>query len=495
MRLTHVFLAAVLLQPAATVAQVTPPARRPPVAPPGAPSVPPPGHVWPTPQLAPPAGLPPGLDHDMKYGLAYNHEPPRGQQWYQDDPADSLYRAAYAYLNRQEYRQAADRFSNLRTRHPNSRYFCDAAYYEALSRHRLGTQADLRTGYRVLEGLGARCTTGARSREDMPELAARINNALARVGDAEAAERLKRAASEGQNVCDREERSIKIDALNALAQMDPQTANPVLRSVLNTKDVCSAPVRRQAIDLVARRNDTASVALLVQIARNEADPQNQLEAVRALGRMSSDAAYGGLEALIRSSNDERIQMEAAGAMARNDNTRVQAAVRALIERKDVSERIRLSAINSLAGRNLTTEYWQTLYGRVESEELRKAILNALSRNNSDEVQQFLLGLARNPAEPSTIRAAALSRVRSTAPIADLYKIFEAADSRSMRITIVAGLSQRKEPEATDRLIDILKNSTDPEVRGTALRALSQSPRKDDPKVIKALTDLVVCCSR
>ena len=92
--------------------------------------------------------------------------------------------------------------------------------------------------------------------------------------------------------------------------------------------------------------------------------------------------------------------------------------------------------------------------------------------------------------PSSVRALAVSRVRQNAPIADLYKLFETADSRTMRQAIVSGIAARKEPEATDRLIDIAKRGTDPEVRATAIRYLGQPARRDDPKVRKALADIL-----
>jgi hypothetical protein len=201
--------------------------------------------------------------------VSWTHSP-RAQQWYQEDPADSLFRAAHALFSKQEYRAAATRFTDVRSRFPTTRYFCDAAYFEAFSRYRLGTQADLRTAYTVLSGLGERCATASR-RADVPELQARVDGALARLGDAAAADRVRRAASQGQNICDREERTIRTEALSALAQVDPAAADPVLRSVLNQKDECSAPIRRQALALVARRNDAQSVALLAQSARNDPD--------------------------------------------------------------------------------------------------------------------------------------------------------------------------------------------------------------------------------
>src|SRR5688572_140936 len=174
------------------------------------------------------------------YGYQGGSYSPRGVQFYQNDPADSLYRVAYAYLNRYEYRQAAERYSELRTKFPSSRYFCDAAYWESLARYRLGSPNDLRTAYRVLESTSGKCVTTNRS-QDAPELLARVNGALARQGDAEAAERVKTAASRGQNICDREERNVKVEAMSALAQMDQQAAIPVLRTVLASRDECMAP--------------------------------------------------------------------------------------------------------------------------------------------------------------------------------------------------------------------------------------------------------------
>jgi HEAT repeat protein len=445
-------------------------------------------------QIAQAAEAVKSVQHGFNYGFDRFHDVlPRQQVWYQGDPADSLYRAASGLLNRYEYRSAADRFSNLRTRHPNSRYFCDAAYYESLARYRLGTPGDLRTAYRVLDTMGPRCTTRSRG-EDVPELLTRVNGALARLGDAEAAERLRRAASQGQNICDQEERNVKIEALSALAQMDPQAANPVLRTVLSSKDVCMAPVRRQALQLVARRNDAESVATLGVIARNDSDRETQLEAVRALGRMSNDAAFSALEEFLRTSNDERMQMEVASTMARSDNPRAQLGVRALLERNDVSERIRISAANALASRsNLSTDYWRSLYSKVESDELRTAVVNAIAKINTDEAHNLLLALARDPAQPPAARAAATSKILTSAPVNELHRLLQTADSRPVRQMIVSGIAARREPEATDRLIDIAKSSTDPEVRNAAIRALSRTPRKEDPKVVKAMADILGCC--
>jgi HEAT repeat protein len=66
-------------------------------------------------------------------------------------------------------------------------------------------------------------------------------------------------------------------------------------------------------------------------------------------------------------------------------------------------------------------------------------------------------------------------------------MYDAADSRSMREQLIAALAVRKEPEATDKLIEIAKNSTDLEMRRLAINYLS---RKNDPRATKLLMELI-----
>lgn len=431
------------------------------------------------------------------YPSGFDEEPglTRRVQWYQDDPADSLFRLAHGLFTEQQYRGAAEHYAQLRSRYPDSRYFCDAAYYEAFARYRLGTPDELSAANGVLETTAARCSSGERS-VDVPELRARIDGALARLGDANAVQRLRQAAGAGQDVCDREESRVKVAALSALAEMDPAAADPVLEGVLATRDECSAPVRERAVSIVARRDDAGAITMLIGVARSDVDRGTRREAVRALGRMSNAAAaYAALEELLRSSGDEGVQAEAARALARSDHPGAEAAVRGLIERADVAENIRISAIDGLARRDPppSLESWASMYANAGSDELRAAVIEAASRAHEEGAHPFLLEIARDQSASPAVREAAVSRVRSSAPIPELYALYEMAGSRSIRISIVGGLARREEPEATDRLIEIAKASTDPEVRAAAIRALGRSAHRDDPRVIRALTEILACC--
>ena len=72
-------------------------------------------------------------------------------------------------------------------------------------------------------------------------------------------------------------------------------------------------------------------------------------------------------------------------------------------------------------------------------------------------------------------------------IADLGKLYDTADSYDLRSRVVSILGNRKEPEATDKLIDIAKNSTDMTLRKEAISALA---RKNDPRTTQLLLDIV-----
>jgi len=72
-------------------------------------------------------------------------------------------------------------------------------------------------------------------------------------------------------------------------------------------------------------------------------------------------------------------------------------------------------------------------------------------------------------------------------VADLGRMYDAADSRSMREQIISALASRKEPEATDKLIEIAKSGTDPDMRRLAINYLS---RRNDPRTTKLLMELI-----
>ena len=454
--------------------------------------------MMPTPALAPIAAMKAGFD-EFSYssidGAFLNKRPP--EPWLQGDPADSLFKVAREALNRGEYRRAADIFSEVTRRYPNSGYAAQCGYWEAFSRYRLGTTEELLLASRALDVATAKNSQISRD-ADVSGLRTRIDGVLASRGNVDAATRVRQRAreapssgsGEGDSPCDKEDIQVRAEALSALAQMDPNGALPTLRRVLDRTDECSVQLRRSAAMMLARRADSSSAAILANVARNDASLDVRVEAIQWLPRMPGSIGLNAIEEVLRTSDEERVQRAAIAALMSSDNPRARSSVRAILERRDASERLRMEALSRYDRERSSPDdasFLKSLYTRTESERVKDAIISALARIGGND--DYLMGIARNESEPYAMRSSALIRLSrsGTISIADLSKLYDAADSRTMREQIINALAGRKEAEATDKLVDIAKNSTDYNARRMAISALT---RRNDPRARDLLKELV-----
>lgn len=284
---------------------------------------------------------------------------------------------------------------------------------------------------------------------------------------------------------------VRIEALNALSQMDAAAAMPILKRVLERREDCLVELRRRAIFMLARRGDADATSVLISAAKNDPSPTVRAEAVSYLPRMAGDAGLAALEDVLRTSDDERIQRAAVRALMSSDSPAARTSLRGLLERRDASETLRMQVIEAYTKERSTPDdaaYLRSLYRSSDSERVKMAIIGAIARIGGKDNQDWLTGIVRNTSESSQIRSAALQRLsRSDLPVNDIGRLYDAADSRSMREQLLSALASRKEPEATDKLIEIARNSTDLEMRRMAINYLS---RKNDPRATKLLMELI-----
>ena len=135
-------------------------------------------------------------------------------------------------------------------------------------------------------------------------------------------------------------------------------------------------------------------------------------------------------------------------------------------------------------------YLRTLYTKVDNAQLREAVLMSLGRIETPENAQFLLSIVRNQNEEPSLRAAALQRLgrMQSVNVSDIAKLYDVADARSLRERILIALSQRKEPEAIDKMMDIARKDTDPQIRRTAISLLARSNNERAKKLLQELID-------
>jgi len=457
-------------------------------------------------------------DFDFRYSWSddFGLAEPRWKE--QGSPEDSLYRSARESLNRGEYRRASEQFQGFEQKYPKSRYVPAAMYWQAFALYRVGASDDLRQALRVLDDQRARYPDAAQEGE-VASLTTRVVGALAARGDAGASTRLRSQTAQG-SACDREDMEIRAEALSALVQSDPAGAAPVIRRTLARRDECSVPLRRRAVYLIGREGVGGTAEDLMGVAKDDPDQSVRADALSRLAQMPGDQPVKMLEQLLTPSADERTQRAVIYALRNSSSSDATRIIRAAIEREDLAESARAEAVRTLGrrnfelaplrvmtpappgqlgvlkayrrGENSLTEADVTLlrsvFEKTTSRAVKAAILETVGWSSSPAGDQWLMSLVRNPAEDTRYRQAAMSRLRrSDVSLDELGKLYDGLSERELRGEIIRIMGQREEPAATDKLLEIARTGTDPNLRRAAISALA---RKNDPRTTKLLLELV-----
>jgi len=417
--------------------------------------------------------------------------------WLQQDPADSLYRAARDALNRSRYREAALAFRQIRDRYPRSGYAADAYYWEAFALDRLGSADDLRTAVLVLEQQKQRHETAATLRE-AELLATRIRGKLARMGDANAAERVARDAArttgrarEGRGQGLSEDDELKMAALNALIMMDPERAVPLLTDLIRQREGVSPEMRRRALTVLAQHRTPEAEEVLFEVLQSDPDPDVKGFALIWLSHSSSDRALDAIASILANASEPELQHRAIVALAQNSSPRAQTMLREAAQREGIDPEARAMAIMML-GQHSSAEnraFLRDLYRTLDSPELKARIVHGLAMSKDPENQRWLLDIALSESEPEEVRQQALLMASQTGaiPAAELVRLYDGTQNEELRQHLLFAMSQHKDPAAVDKMIAIARSDPNPEMRQRAVMWLSQSK---DPRVPDLLMEII-----
>jgi HEAT repeat protein len=291
-------------------------------------------------------------------------------------------------------------------------------------------------------------------------------------------------------VCGGDDDDIKIAAVNALIQMDSEKARPILQRILARRDAGSACLRRKAVFLIAQGDGEGTEDILLHTTRTDPDPEVREQAVFWLSQVGTEKAVTALDSILRRSSDRQLQEKALFALSQHESPRARAALRGYAERSDVPEGLREKAIFWI-GQSDDPEsgaYLRALFGRIQSQELRKKLLFSISQHEGKENRSWLLGVARDAGQPLEIRKQALfSAGQAGVPVVELGALYDTLGERELKEQILFVLSQQDDPAAVDRLLAVARKDSDPELRKKALFWLGQS---DDPRAARALQDII-----
>ena len=438
------------------------------------------------------------LSGDYSDAAELSGDPPAA--WADQDPGDSLYRSARRLLNSGRYGDAASAFGDLIKRYPRSTYAPDAYYWQAFALYKTGDAGNYRQARTLLEYQRSHFAK-APTRADADALYGQIQAALAKQGDPDATAWVQdQARSAGRNSTPSgrtascsdsdDDDDPRIAALNALLQMDAESAMPILKQVLARRDNCSVGLRRKAVFIISQKRTAETEDILLAAARNDPDGEVREQAVFWLSQVGSEKAVTALDSILQSSTDEEVQKKALFALSQIRGDRAGQILRDFAEKTTASDDVREQAIFWLgqAHSAQNAAFLRGLYARLNSDDLKEKVIFSLSQNRDPDNGRWLLDLAQNEREPVEMRKKALFWAgQSGASLPDLAGIYDRTTNEEMKEQLIFVYSQRHESEAVDKLIDIAKHEPNSELRKKAVFWLGQS---HDPRARQALLDII-----
>ncbi len=413
----------------------------------------------------------------------------------EQDPTDSLWRAARRAFNRGDYTSAAKLYSDLTRRYPDVARAGDALYWAAFALYK---NDDLVRARSLLITQQERYAKAATLRDGY-SLLARIQTALAKQGDSEAAAWLTEHAQPAQPAqpavprgCPDEddEDDVRIAALNGLLQMDATNALPILKKVLAKRDGCSAGLRRKAVFIVSQKRGGETEDILLDVARNDPDSEVRQQAVFWLSQVGSDRAVTALDSILRSATDPELQDKAIFALSQIHNARAAQILRDYATNERASDEARERTIFWL-GQQRSAEnaaFLRGLYAKLTREDLKEKVIFSLSQMGGADNGRWLMDIALNEREPVEMRKKALFWAGQTGGnLEQLAGLYDRMQNQEMKEQLIFVYSQRHEAAALDQLIRIAKTEQNKELRKKAIFWLGQS---HDPRAAQVLLEII-----
>ena len=253
-------------------------------------------------------------------------------------------------------------------------------------------------------------------------------------------------------------------------------------------------VRSSALYWLSGVAPADAAAPLAALARSGTESRQLREGViMTLGQLRNGAGVPSLIEMTKRDDDSRwVRERAIFWLGNASDDRGRATLRTIASSDTIARDLRGKAIFALGfldhdGGN--GPFLRTLYARLDDPQLKDKVIQAVAQLDEDDDQRWLVQRVLDANESVELRKQALfwRGQKQSAPLGDLVAIYPRLDSRDLKEHYVFVLSQRRESDAVDKLIDLAKNDPDREIREKATFWLGQSR---DPRAAKYLEDRI-----
>ena len=279
---------------------------------------------------------------------------------------------------------------------------------------------------------------------------------------------VKQAAGQGVSPETQSDEDLKLYAINALVNFDPERAVPLLEKLL-AQAKTSPRLKERALFVLAQSRSDQARAILNQYARNGSNPDLQLHAVEYLGTFRSKESQQVLSEIYASVSDLHIKRAVLrGYMMSRDSEHLLAAARS-----ESHPELRREAIDLLGSMQAPNEMAQ-LYAAESSFEWKDRILKAMLRTPN---AAKILEIARTEKD-SRLRLTAVRSLGGKSKVAsadDLAALYATEPEISVRNGILDALYSQG---SVKQIVEVARKESDPELKRRAVQRLSNMKSKE-----------------
>lgn len=279
---------------------------------------------------------------------------------------------------------------------------------------------------------------------------------------------VKQATGQGVSPESQSDEDLKLYAINALVNTDPERAVPLLGKLIS--DAKTSPrLKERALFVLAQSPSDPARAIVSQYARNGKNPDLQLHAVEYLGAFRAKDSQQTLAEIYNSTSDVSIRRAVLrGHMMSKSSEHLVA-----VAKSETNAELRREAIELLGSMQTPNELAQ-LYAAESSFEWKERLLKAMSRSHN---AAKLLEVARTEKDQRLRLAAvrSLGNLRKEVSADDLGSLYATEPDATVRRGVLEALFNQG---SVRHIIDAARKESDPELKRRAVQHLSHMKSKE-----------------
>jgi hypothetical protein len=363
--------------------------------------------------------------------------------------ADAVYEQARRQLAAGDFDRAAASFHRVwAERRDTSAEVADAPYWEAFARYRSGSPQAMMAAVDALRQQ-ARAYPRAPTRPDARALEQRILAILDQAA-AEGSPGARMPVVTADTLCGGSGGEAGLAGVGPLLHLGSDDAGALLRQVIARRADCPAPVRREAVMLLAQAPSEGDGAVLADAARHDPDPGVRREATFWLSAVPTPAVAGMLDSLARSPAAGESREGAVEGLARLHTPDSRRRLRALLLDPAVPGEVKQHALIAIGGFHDEAEggaLLRELYPSLPAD-LKPTCIQMVGQSRSEQNARWLLARALDPAATPEIAAEAIYWAGHTGiPARELIALYPRFREQEPRVRILHALSEDSDPAA------------------------------------------------